>query len=1394
MIRMDELLGVSRAIAVVREQTQQLLARGQRAHRLPPILLQGETGTGKGLLARLLHRGGPRRDGPFIDVSCAAIPDALFEAELFGFERGAFTDARHAKPGLLHAAHRGTLFLDEVALLPESLQAKLLKAIEEQAVRRLGGTRAETIDVQIIAASNEDLAAAARTRRFRNDLYHRLAVVTLTLPPLRERPQDVLLLAEHFLARACADYGLLPPKSFAPDAQSALQEYCWPGNVRELSNVVESAVLLAEKSTITAAMLRLPPRSPTGVGWSRFDDRLGDVEREQLLAALQDNNWNVSRAAIRLGISRGRLRYRIEKHHLHVDRYPLRSGQRHARPTEPATPTAAVDQPATATATELRWERQHLALLRAELVPPTTAGPPPDPARALTVIADKIRSFGGCIQELATLTIVGVFGLEPVENAPNSAALAALAIQKAAERARRGDSLVPAVKLAVHAAQLMVGRVNGLAQINLEDKRATETTLAAIGDVGQANSILISAAAAPFLERRFELARDVPVEGGAGPLYRLTRPERTGFGLGGRALAQFVGRQRELAVVGDQLGQAERDRGQIVAVVGEPGVGKSRLVYELTRADRVRGWRILSCRAVSYGLTTPSLPVVELLKGYFQIDDAETASQIREKISQKILRQDSRLECHLPALLALLDVSSEDPLWRALEPAQRRQRTIDAVKHVLLQESLAQPLMVIFEDLHWIDTETQGLLDSLAESLPAARVLLLVTYRPEYQHRWGAKTYYTQLRIDPLPPENANELLDALLGDDADLRQLRRLLIERTEGNPFFLEESVRTLIETGLLTGERGAYRLATAVRAIDVPATVKAVLAARIDRLPPEEKRLLHTAAVIGKDTPYALLQAIAELPEDALGVGLTHLQAAEFLYEVSVFPDLAYTFKHALTHEVAYNSLRQDQRAVLHSRIVEAIERRYPDRLAEHVEALGRHALRGAVWDKAVHYLRRAGQKAAARFANREAVAWFEQALAALAYLPETRETIERGIDLRIDLRNSLLPLGEMGRMLESLREAETLADSLNDQPRLSMLCSHIALGLWQTANTEDALAYGSRALAIADALGNFALRVPANNYLGYAYYGLGAYDRAIEFFARNVEALRGDLLHERFGVAVRPSVLSRVYLVFCLSELGDFSEALARGSEGMAITETADQPFDLAMACWGLGHFHLRRGDLHRAIRVLERALGLCNTFGILNIHPNVASLLGYAFRPNCRGKRPPGVGCRKGGGDAAAISTFASDRLAWRSAPSGRAPGRRDGACSTCTGLGDPAQGTRPRGMGAAPPRGDCLVRKLSGGPQGRGAVWGGRDPGQTTRHEPPRRPLPPGPRQVVPAHGPARAGARALDYRDCHVPRDGHAVLAGTGGGRAYEVDVSAPARKGHAQWRREKTEECRAT
>ena len=365
-------------------------------------------------------------------------------------------------------------------------------------------------------------------------------------------------------------------------------------------------------------------------------------------------------------------------------------------------------------------------------------------------------------------------------------------------------------------------------------------------------------------------------------------------------------------------------------------------------------------QGTAYGHLTPYLPIIDLLKDYFRLDDHDAVLTIRDKVTATLQGLDDTLRLATPAFLTLLEVPVEEPPWQALDPPQRRQRTLDAIKRLLLRESQVQPLLLVVENLHWIDAETQAVLDTLVESLPAERFFLLITYRHEYQHGWSIKTSYTQLRLDPLPREHAQALLDALLGDDSALEPLKQHVIEHTEGNPFFLEESMQALVETQVLVGERGAYRLAQALPSIQMPATVQAVLAARIDRLLPEEKQLLQTAAVIGTKVPFPLLQAIAELPEATLHGRLAHLQAAEFLYETRLFPDREYTFKHALTREVAYGSLLHERRRALHIKIVEALEALYPDRLGEYAEHLARHALRGEAWEKALLYGRQAGEK--------------------------------------------------------------------------------------------------------------------------------------------------------------------------------------------------------------------------------------------------------------------------------------------------------------------------------------------------------------------------------------------------------------------------------------------------
>jgi DNA-binding NtrC family response regulator/tetratricopeptide (TPR) repeat protein len=1205
-----ELLGESPVIHAVRATVERLLAHSVEGRRLPPLLIQGETGTGKGLLARAIHRAGPRVAGPLVEVNCAAIPDTLIEAELFGFERGAFTDARQPKAGLFQTAHQGTLFLDEVGLLPEGVQAKLLKVLEDQSVRRLGSTRSEPADIALVAATSEDLRDAVQARRFREDLYHRLAVVTVQLPPLAERGPDILLLAEHFLARACADYGLAG-RRLTPDARAALCAYAWPGNIRELANVMERVALLTDTSVVTAAVLGLPTlpgleTAEPGPGEKPrpFRDAMGTVERAQLLEALNDTQWNIARAAVRLQIPRGTLRYRIER--LGLQRSgspPAGAGPPGPRSSpEPTLPARA--GPARGAAA---WQRRQLAFLRASLTPPN-GDTGPEITRALEVLAAKAESFGARVEGLGPATLVAAFGLEPIEDASRRAAHAAIAMRKAVERARLATSDAVGTKIAIHASAGLVGQAEEVPVIDVAATSQAYAVLEALVRVAEWDTILVSAAAARVLERRFALA---PLGAIDPPGYRLEGLEHAGLAPRG-PMTPLVARDPELELLRRALGRAATGHGQVVAIVGEPGVGKSRLAWEVTHAHQSQGWLSLHANAVSYGQAIPYLPVIELLKAYLHIEDRDDPRTIREKVTERLLALDPTLRPGLPPLLALLDVPVDDSAWQALDPPQRRQRTLEAIRRLVLREAQVQPLLLVVEDLQWIDSETQAFLDSLVESIPTARLCILVDYRPEYQHGWGNKTAYSQLRLDPLPPESAHTLLRTLLGEDPGLERLTALLVERTDGNPFFLEEIVQTLVETGALSGERGAHYLARPIDTVEVPATVQAVLAARIDRLPPEERHLLEAASVIGKDAPFALLQAITELPEDALRRGLATLQDAELLYEARLMPDLEYTFKHTLTRDVTYDGVPHDRRRALHARIVDAVERLFPGRLAEHAERLADHALRGEVWEKAVGYLRQAGAKALARSAYREAVARLEYALGALAHVPESRETLEQAIDARLDLRNALWALAEYPRIFDVLHEAETLTRALGDQRRLGWVSAHLSNYFARHGKHDRAVDSGRRGLAIARDTHDFGLQVVATYNLAVAHRVLGDYPEAISQFQSNMQALEGARLLERFGLPALPSVLSRAFLAACHAERGEFMEGLAIGDEGIRIAESIDHPFSVAFALSSAGYVRARRGDVDQAISMLERAVALCQAWEIGAVLIGPVSTLGHAY--------------------------------------------------------------------------------------------------------------------------------------------------------------------------------------
>jgi DNA-binding NtrC family response regulator/tetratricopeptide (TPR) repeat protein/class 3 adenylate cyclase len=1233
----DRIIGNSPAIQTLRAQIHRLAAFDTVGSAfVPTVLLQGETGSGKGLVARVIHDSGPRAQGPFVDVNCAAIPDTLLEVELFGFEAGAFTDAKRAKPGLLESASRGTLFLDEIDALPLPLQSKLLNAIEEKRVRRLGAVGSRQLDIKLIAATPTDLSVQVTEGRFRLDLYHRLTVLILEIPPLHKRGEDLRQLAQYFLHRYAEAHGLLP-KRLSRDAEAWLQGYRWPGNVRELSHLMERVTLLRMEGVVSAPILEelclpLPHRAARPGETPPRGDAAPPDEPTRIRQTLGQTGGNVVRAARLLGISRAALRYRMRRYRIGRPSWEESTPPHSSRERGAIWPLEAErDQPISMAlpALEPAWEQKPVAVLAIDVTWPEAMAPHPPRVELWTVatrwqqiIAEKVWGFGGLIFKQSPSPHTAVFGIpHTLEQLSQRAVQAALTIRHlvAGGSVTGGGEPCPAVRMAVHLGQVLV------------DVQASDPTarLLPLGEtlslpqrlLGHAapGDILLSPQVGRLVEGWFELrVREGPAGAGIADgvgAYAVVGvgPRRSPLEVyGKRPLSRFVGRERELAVLGEILAQVEKGHGQVVGIVGEPGVGKSRLCYEWTQMQRIHGWLILESSPVAYGKETPYLPVIELLKAFFQVDARDERRTIRDKVMGKLRTLDETLEPTLPALLALLDVPVEDPHWHALDLRQRRQRTLDALKRLMLRESQVHPLLLIVENLHWIDTETQAFLDSLVESLPTARLLLLVNYRPEYQHRWGSKTSYTQLRLDPLSPESAEAFLVDLLGEDTGLEPLRQHLIVRTQGNPFFLEESVRTLVETQALVGGPGSYRLMRAVPTIQVPATVTAVLAARVDRLTPEDKRLLQTAAVIGTEVPLPLLRAIAELPEDTLHRGLAHLQAAEFLYETLLFPAHEYTFKHALTQEVAYGSLLQERQRELHACIVQALECLTPDHLAAQVERLAHHALRGEVWDKALVYCRQAGEKALARSAYREAVGYFEQALSTLPHLPETRDMREQAIDLRFALRSVLLPSGDLGRILAALREAESLAEALDDPRRLGQVSVFLSTHFYFRGAHDQAIAAGQRALALATAGGDITLRGLTNQYIARSYHAQGDYRRAIDCYKQAVASFEGARRRERFGQVFVPAVQSRAWLAWCYAELGMFAEGHALGEEGLRIAEGVDHPGSLMLAYRGIGLLSLRQGDLGRALPRLERAVSLCHEVALLVYFPLVAAALGAAY--------------------------------------------------------------------------------------------------------------------------------------------------------------------------------------
>ena len=675
-------------------------------------------------------------------------------------------------------------------------------------------------------------------------------------------------------------------------------------------------------------------------------------------------------------------------------------------------------------------------------------------------------------------------------------------------------------------------------------------------------------------------------------------------------LTPFAGRAVEMRLLRQALDQVKAGQGQVVAIVGQPGAGKSRVIHEFVHSEASAGLRVLEASAESVGMSTSYLAITELLKHYFQIGALGTHEAIREKVTRRLAELDESLTPLLNPLLGLMDPLIDTDQTATTPSQNSRQQMLEAVKRLLFVESMKQPLLLVLEDLQSIDPESQALIDGLVSGIAAARIMLLVSYRPEYQHGWNNKSYYSQVRIDPLTPAAAIEILDSRVGGGARLEPLKQLVIGKTGCNPLFLEESVQSLVETGVLVGRPGAYQLAKSVSDFSAPVTIEALLTSRIDRLPEMDKRVLQSAAVIGNPADLRVLEALGEIPSDELRQSIERLQALEFLYETSPFPSVEYTFKHALFHDAAYRMLSPDRCRDLHKAALAAGEEFSIDSLSEKAEWLAFHALRAEVWDKAVKYLQIAAARAIARSANRVAIAHLENALIAAERLQKPDRT-SVALDLRIDLRHAVTPLGHVQKTLHHLEIAEQLATELDDRARLGRVVSFTANCLLLLGRHQEALTRGARALEIAREIGDRRLELGTYYYIARAQWLLGAYTAAINTFREAAAGMDDRAQSDFLILRVLPAARVRGQLAVALAEIGEFEEAEAQAAEAMRRSNDSSQPDAMIWSQWGNGMVMLLRGDAGEAAPIFDHLLEICKAHDLDGYTSRISAALGCA---------------------------------------------------------------------------------------------------------------------------------------------------------------------------------------
>ncbi|MBI5651805.1 MAG: AAA family ATPase [Chloroflexi bacterium] len=869
----------------------------------------------------------------------------------------------------------------------------------------------------------------------------------------------------------------------------------------------------------------------------------------------------------------------------------------------------------------LESERKQVTALFVDVPGFTAVGDQLDPEqihqlmnRYFELIQTQVQRYEGAINQILGDRILAVFGApRAYEDHAQRATLAALDIQRALadyqNQAREHWGIEFRVRMGLNTGLVLFGSIGDNPRLDYTATGDAVNLAFRMMSLAAPGQIVIAEDTFKMIGGLFETEFL-----GAKTLKGKTRPiksylvkrahRRTRFDVVmERGLTPFVGHAKELTLLRDRFAEAKAGRGQIVFLMGDPGIGKSRLLIEFRRALESENLTWLTGRCISFGNSMAYLPHIDIAKQNFHITDEDDDATIRTKIERGTLALGEELRPHIPYFNYLLSANPVDQSILKMDAQARRLKIFDALRAVALKGAQVKPLVLIIEDLQWIDKTSEEVLLFLADSIVAARVLLILTYRTGYQNPFGERTYSTRLALAALSNDESIRLAEGALATRGLPVELRELVIRKAEGNPFFVEEVIKSLLETRALEKQNGSYALMKPLAAINVPDTIQDVIMARIDRLAHSPKRALQFASVIGREFAARLLDRISDLKTE-LDPSLHHLKTHELIYETSFFPELAYIFKHAMTHDVAYNSLPILRRKELHSGVGNAIEELYAERLPEYFETLGYHYEHGEAWIKALHFLFKAAQKAQQVYANRESLDHYARAVAICERLGETVEP-ETRIQVYAGKAAVHFILSEFRPAIDAYQRVLQLARQIHDREKEADALAQIGFCNFYLHDYQQSLEYATQAKTIATELGSQRVLATAWLVTGLLYAVTG---KVVESKNDYEQALQ-------FGESAdaKPvQVITRHFLGMVYNWLGIYESSTQIHSRGVGIAQENNLPYPQLIVLWGSSVSAGSRGEYDRAIDCLRQGLALSARVGDKVFKCRMLNTLGWVY--------------------------------------------------------------------------------------------------------------------------------------------------------------------------------------